>query len=649
MIESFEQKLTREVSEFLHRDNPYQAALLLRDSLKLQIKIENEPAKYFPILIEYLHHLLNAGQPALAAKMLWSPTQFTPEPSCTREVWNLFETSNQGLIMGAGSMSKSYGMGVRLFLEWLRDPEFTSIKIIGPSETHLQSNLFSHLVALHQTSKLPAPGIVGELFIGTNRRDQLSAIMGVVIPVGRIKKAGRIQGVKRRSRPTPHKIFGPLSRLYVFCDEMENIPSGIFSDIDNVLSNVGDGKDISGFGIFGAFNPSNRDGEVGKRAEPPFGWDSFDLDKHFRWKSTRGWDVLRLDAEKSENVIQGKTIYPGLQTRAGLEAIARNSGGKQSAGFFTMGRGSFPPSGIELTIIAPGMLAKWKGTFIFYDQPTPVGSADLALEGGANAVFTLGKFGRATGILFPATLEYPLGRKFMFKDRSGQPIMRWGLQADKQLIVPKGDTVHMTNSLIGLCRKAGVKGEYFACDRTGAGSGIADLMKHDWSPSIVDVNYSSGCSQSKVMLEDTKNCDEEFERMASELWFALKSWGEFNYFLISPEFDLSKITQQLTQRKFRTTGLRTKVESKTDYMSRGFESPDEADSLTLLVHAARKGSGVTLSMKLDESLDMPGGDADYWDGFESEMTMRGGARIDETNRTQFLDDNARPMREDVIL
>src|SRR6185436_4921175 len=118
-MQTFEQKLTTEVAGLIHKDQPYQAAQLLRDALKLSVKLENEPARYYPVLIEYLHHLLNARQPALAAEMLWTPTRFTPKPQCTQDVWELFERSSQGLIMGSGSMSKSYGMGVRLFLEWI--------------------------------------------------------------------------------------------------------------------------------------------------------------------------------------------------------------------------------------------------------------------------------------------------------------------------------------------------------------------------------------------------------------------------------------------------------------------------------------------------------------------------------------------------
>lgn len=639
-----ESDLALAVSDLIHKDQPHAAAKLIKDVCALKVNLDDDdPAKYNPVLLHYLHYLLNAGAPEEAARLLWTPAQFNSGPQCTRDVWELFERSSQGLIMGAGSMSKSYGMGVRFFLEWIRDPAFTTIKVIGPSEDHLESNLFSHLTGLHKTAKLPMPGEVGELFIGLSRRDQLSSIKGVIIPVGKVKKAGRVQGAKRRSRPEPHPIFGPLSRLFLFIDEIENVPGGLWSDVDNILSNIQEEGDVTGFKIFGAYNPTNQQDEVGKRAEPPFGWDAFDGEKHFKWKSTRGWDVLRLDGEKSENVMQGKIIYPGLQTRSGLEAIARNAGGRNSAGYFTMGRGMYPPSGIELTIIPPGMLPKMKGKFIYYDNPIPVGSCDLALEGGASAVFTLGKWGRASGIQFPPSLEFPTGRKFTFKDRAGQTILRWGLQADRQFVLPKGDTPKMRDTIIDLCRKAGVRGEYFACDRTGGGSGIADLLRHEWSPSIHDVNYSDGASTDRIMSEDRKPCNEEFERMTSELWFALKSWGEFNYFLINPELDMTKLAQQLTQRKFRSTGSKTRVESKRDYLSRGFQSPDEADSLTLFVHAARKGSGVTLSMKLDEASNMPG--EEDFDGWEDEVYLRGGARIDVTNTTQFLDDGNRPIRD----
>ena len=627
-------ELAGKVAALAHADELGKAARLVADFSKVTYtKREwDKEETSIALLQSYLHGLLNSRSFTEAAQLLWSPTQFNPCPKSTQQVWTLFEEADTGLIMGAAKMSKSFSMGVRLFLEWVRDPEFTSIRVLGPSEDHLEQNLFSHLVSLHQHATLPMPGKIGNLFIGLNRRDQLSSIRGVVIPKGTTKKAGRLQGSHRRPRPAPHPIFGPLSRLFIFLDEIENIPAGVWQDVDNVLSEIEKGG--QGFKVFGAYNPTNATDEVGKRAEPPFGWHDLDEEKHFRWKSVRGWDVLRLDGEKCENVTEGRTIYPGLQTRDGLERIAQNAGGRNAAGYRTMGRGLYPSTGIEATVIPPGMLDSFRKEFIWYQEPQPVGATDLALEGVDGAIHTLGSWGLASGVKYPASLAHPNGHTVMFKDARGQITPRWALQARQQFVLPKGETVSMKNSVLDMNRKSGTRPEYYACDRTGHGAGVADLIRYEWSTQIHDINYTSGASETKIMQEDSKTCKEEYERVFTELWFALRLWGEFGYFAIHPAMDMTKLTQQLTQRRFFTRAGRKQVESKKDYKSRGFESPGEADSFTLLVHAARKGSGVIPSMR-GNTVDAPGLDDDWGTG-----QYPGGVRIDPSNQTQFLDTSA---------
>lgn len=544
---------------------------------------------------------------------------------------------NHRFLMGDGIVAhNSYSMGVRLFLEWVRDPQWTSIRVVGPSENHLEENLFSHLVALHQHATLPMPGTVGDLFIGLDRRNQLSSLRGVVIPKGNSKKAGRLQGGHRKPRPESHPIFGPLSRLFLFLDEIENIPDGIWLDIDNVLSEISEDK--GGFKIFGAFNPTDLSSKVAQRAEPAFGWNNLDPDIHFRWKSVRGWDVIRIDGERCENVVQGKVIYQGLQTREGLEKIAANAGGRQGNGYQTMGRGLYPSQSLDATVVPPGMFPKWRGEYIWYREPEPVSATDLALEGGDDAIHTIGLFGLATGIKYPPSLDFPKGHTVMFKDTQGRLIPRWGAQANQQFVLPRAETVGMKTSILDMNRKTGTKGLYYACDRTGHGAGVADLMKYEWSSQIHDVNYSSGAGKEKIMIEDSKTCEEQFERMYSVLWFALRQWGEFGYFLISPQMDLSKLAPQITGRRFRVLSGKSKVESKKDYESRGFKSPNEADSLTLFVHAARKGSGLVLSMR-GNPVDLPSSFS--FDALDDWPTPGGEQRIDASNTTDFLDTSMR--------
>jgi hypothetical protein len=629
-----QRQIAAEVARLTHDHQFRKAAQTVSDYCGLQKKISSEKAsEYLPPLQIFLHWLLNNGGMPEAAQLLWTPNQFDPRPQFTRDVWNLFESTSTGLIIGAASCSKSFGMGVRLFLEWIRDPLWTTIRVIGPSEDHLETNLFSHLVNLHDSASLPMPGEIGSLFIGMSRRNQISSIKGVVIPVGRVKKAGRLQGTKRKPRAQLHPVFGELSRLFIFLDEIENVPAGVWSDIDNVLSNL-DQVDTVGLKIFGAYNPTNPFDEVGVRAAPPFGWKDFDVDKHYRWTSTRGWEVLRLDGERCENVLQGKIVFPGLQSQAGLERIAKNAGGRQSPGYMSMGRGAYPTISGEMTIIPPGMVPKFRGEYIWLDKPVAVGSVDMALEGRATAIFTTGRLGKATGIKWPASLEFPEGKTDMFRDPvSNQVIPRWGLQAEQQFPLPKGDTVAMKNSVIDLAKRAGIRPEYLCLDRTGNGAGVHDLIKNEWSASVIGVNYSSSPTERKIMEEDEQNCKEAYDRIDSELWFAFRAWAEFCVLMVHPQMDMQKLTPQITQRLFRMVGGKRKVESKKDFCSRGYESPDEADSLTLLVHAARIGSSLTPSMKGTSGGDSNPGDDDWWQG----NLYPGGVRVDPSNMADTLD------------
>jgi hypothetical protein len=634
-----EQTLAMRVASSLHRQRHIEAAIELADYYKHRhdLKPNDDPARSHHLLLTFLHSLLERGGAKYAASMLWTPNQFTSEPQSVKQLWELFDASDMFLIMGASKMGKSFSIGARLFLEWIRDPEYTSIRVIGPGEDHLEGNLFSHLVSLHKRSSLPMPGEVQNLFIGLDKKEQMSCIRGVVIPKGSVKKAGKLQGGHRRPRPVPHPVFGALSRLFIFIDEIENVPVGVWKDIDNVLSDI-EKEGGEGFKIGGAYNPTNQHDEVGKRAEPEFGWNELDKDKHFRWTSKRGWEVLRLDGERSENVVQGRIVYPGLQNRVGLEKIAKNGGGRESPGYYTMGRGMYPPTGIEATVIPSGMLYKMRGEYIWIDEPVPVGATDLALEGGDDAIHTIGKFGRASGIKWPPSIDFPQGRITMFKDKKGRVEPRYGLQVTMQFPLPKAETVGMKNSVLTTNRKAGVRPEYYACDRTGHGAGVADLLKYEWSTAIHDVNYSEGCSTDKLMAEDSKTCAESYDRVNTELWFALRMWAEFNYLLLDPSLDLTMLSQQLTQRRYRSAMGKSKVESKKDYESRGYKSPNEADSLTLLVHAARKGSGMTMSMGSNNAVSSPSADDD--DDWQTAM-YAGGTRIDPSNQSDFLQEAER--------
>lgn len=620
--------LVAKVAERLHSDRRIEAGQLvsswLGSTTGTSVEVSDD-GKAVEVLTLLLHWLLENNGYEEAAQLLWGENLFTTKPESAKRVWKAFEESNWILLMGAASMSKSYSMGVRLMLEFIRDPDYTSVRVLGPSENHLEDNLFTHLVTLHRASSIPLPGEVGKLFIGSDTRARKGAVAGLVIPIGK-KAAGRIQGAKRVARKKPHPVFGTLTRQFIFLDEIANIPIGVWKDLDNIIaSSQGD----AGLKVIGAFNPANIHDEVGLRVEPPQGWANFDPDKDFDWVSTRGWRVVRLDAARCENVIAKKTIFPGLQTIEGFEQLIRNAGGMDSPGYWSMARGCFPPSGVPMSVIPPGLLVNIKAEPIWLDRPTPCGAVDLAFLGGDVAVFAKGSFGMATGFKFPPSLEHPEGRVQMFKNpRTGRVLPRNVVLLEALLKLPKGETVAIKNEIIRLARAYSIRPDWLCVDKTGAGQGTYDLLRFEFGE-VIGLNYSEGASETRIFTEDHAPACELYERAQTELWFALRKFIEFEYCKHALGITTEELHPQLTNRRYRA-GKRAKVEPKNDYQSRcQGKSPDEADAFTLLIHCVRKASGFIPGMSPENSSET------RYDEDGDEF-LDDKPRIDVTNRFEDL-------------
>jgi len=600
MLEEARQKLITEVSGCLRADRMKDASALIAEVGK--VKPPRDRTAQNHLVWTLAAWCLDKGEYSRAAEILWGPALFSNDPRQVQLVWRAIEKYPLCMFVGGSSVGKSYSAGGWLMLDWLRDPMGTTVRVVGPTEDHLRDNLFTHLVTLHRESYVKLPGNIGDLFIGMDARQRKSSIIGVVIPVGR-KASGRLQGVKRfPRRGAPHPIFGRMSRMRVFIDEMENVPLGIWSDLDNIVANV-EGPD--GFKLMGAFNPKDSSLPCGQRAEPPMGWPSVQQDQDLEeWDSKRGWHVVRIDPEKSENVLTGKVIYPGMQTREGLKLIEQNSGGRESAGYYTFGRGLYPPSGASFSVIPPGMLHNIRARFVYAGKPVPLAGGDLALSGGDRIILAHGLLGDASGIELPPSNFNPRGLIIPFVDAQGRRIVKTCAQLSGIVMLPSGNTSKVAKELIAHCRILSITPDHLMVDRTGHGEGVRDYLNEFWGP-VSAVNYSESSTHTKITDQDKSFCDEIYDRIDSELWFAMKFWAEFGRWLVDPDIAWEDTREQLIGRHFKP-GKKNKVEPKPDYCMRtGRHSPDEADGCALFIHMARKIAASPISMITTEG-SLPG-------------------------------------------
>ena len=615
--------LSKEVSLPLHLEDPMVAARMALDGLGQGDVHLTTMHDAYVVLSAFLQALLDNDMYAEAAGLLWKPTQFTADPDSVQQIFHSLFTESQVLVQGAASMGKSFSIGVWMYLDWRRDPANTNVQVVGPSQDHLEKNLFSHLISLHNSCSIPSPGNVTTLCIALDPHDKYAGIKGLVIPLGK-KSAGKLQGVKVKPRKVPHPRLGKMTRLRVVLEEAENIHVGVWEDMINLSANAANKEQ---FKVIAAYNPKDRSSQVGVRAEPLDGWGSVDIETSYQWYSKRGWRVLRLDGWRSENVLLGWEKFAGLQTKQGLEALTLQAGGMNTSGFYTMARGWYPEDGLDTVVFPPALLKddQVRGEFIWAEEPVNVGALDVALEGGDTAIFKTGRYGPAIGYkALPTLTDRGVPQVVHFQDNAGRRSYRQVLQVDQCVPIPKGRTEDVGEAAIQIARTLGIKPEWLGIDRTGNGAGVHDYVRAKYGDTVHGINGSSSSTDMRILVEDKLLPCDEYNLLYTELWFALKKWIEVGVCKFAFSLPSDPLVSELLGRRYIQPigNPKVRVEPKKTYKSRGNKSPDRADALTMLLHVVRIQTHIVQSYKT---------------GSVSELNAPMKQRIDTTNRFQSLD------------
>lgn len=519
---------------------------------------------------------LDAGQYLKASKIIIGRRKFHVDAYLAKLVWDAMPKYSELLIMGASSVGKSFTAGAWMFLDYIRDPENTSVKVLSLTSEHAKKNVFGTLRNYFTTTRFQYEVKVTAERIGG--ADERSGIQLMTVPMGTEGK-GRLRGFHPLPRQIPHPIFGNSTRIRVLADECEEIPPGIWIDINNLLASKFSTDHVK---IVGATNPQDITSAFAQNAEPLDGWSSFDLGTSEEWTSKLGWHVIRLDGAKCENFKYKRVVHPGMITLEGFNRYLEL--GENSPQYHTMARGAFPTQGVYRNAIPYELMEKGKGEFLFTGSTANCAAVDTALEGGDSAVLSHGRFGEAYG-----WINYR-GEVFRFEQN------RYCLQLDKIFPLPKAQSLQMALQIKKFCEEANIKPEWLILDSTGVGDGVADILKNLFGEEVTGLNYASKSTDKVLMLESTEKAEDLYDKVITELFFATRKWLEFDYVKFGESVEMSQIAKELCGRKFKQNGKLLKIESKADYKARGFNSPDHADSVNMLVHICRMNAENTPSM-----------------------------------------------------
>ena len=548
------------------------------------------------VVSQYVQSLLNADQFEAAATVLWGEAVYDWRPHSAQETWRCLFEYDKLLIQGAGAMGKTFNAAAWFLLDWMRDPEYTCVKVVSLTEAHAQRNVFAAIKTFYRTA-LVRPEFEGSEDLVKSIQandDDKNGIHLVAVPKGD-SGMGTLRGFHPSPRAKYDKKWGRMSRTHVVLDEAEEVPAGVWEGLQNILS-AADTEGAKGrIKIFGASNPKDRTSEFGKRCEPTRGWQSVDCEEDFEWESRDGWHILRLDAARCENVVKRKIIFHGFQTFQGYQAYEARG---KTAEYYTMARGWFPQEGIAMGIITPAMMDNAMGTVRFIGPVVPLAAFDLALEGKDQVVCSHGRFGLSDG----------------WTPRSGAFIPwkspRVVLQLDSQIDFPKKATLEQTKQIMDFCKQMKIAPNWLCVDRTGNGAGISDALCSLFGSEVLGVNYSWAASETHILGEDSQKANELYSGVVTELIFGLAKYLEFEYLKISPSFSNEDLVRQAIARRYKQAGQGlVRVESKGDFVKRTRQnSPDQLDSLSLLVYLLRQREGLVATMtepKKEKSFEKP--------------------------------------------
>jgi hypothetical protein len=491
--------------------------------------------------------------------------QIMNEAACADEVLDSGELRQQRYlgISGCGLSGKSDYGAVYALVNWMADPVNTLVLCtstdLKASKLRIWGRIMSYFDAI-PTGK--APGVLvasqGVIVTTADNGKRLSDESGISL----------IAGDKKREREAIGKIIGAHNKRVIFlADELPELSEAL---LEAAYSNLATNPF---FQMFGFGNFKSRYDPFGQFIQPKRGWDSLTIEDD-EWETERGF-CIRLDGLKSPNLIEDKDIWPiyGRKQLAGH----RKDLGENSAGFYRMCRSFESPIGLDNAIYSEADLlagsayekVKW------LTKPIRVSSLDPSFtNGGDRAVQWFGSCGIAVG-----------GVKTLCYDRFVL------LREDVRKKLETRD-FQIARQFRDNCITEGVSPKHAALDCTGAGSPFLSIVREEWSPEVLGVDFSGAPSEMTVSVDNSRTAKQAYDRKVSEIWYVGKEFLKYGQLKgIIPE-----LAREMKARRYDTAkgveGLKVKVETKQDIKERLLFSPDMADAAFVMLHLCRSRLGL---------------------------------------------------------
>lgn len=499
--------------------------------------------------------------------ILWN-NEDLPEPIMERHPWADLMIKeaivNKYLAVGGSASSgKSHCMAAWGIVNWLSRPSETLVLMTSTTLREARKRIWGSVISLLSV----VDGMPGKI------RDSIGNIAYVNESGTLIERAGLslIAAEKSKTREAVGKFIGiKQKKVILIGDELSELSEAI---LNAGLSNLSKNPELQ---IIGMSNPSSRFDAFGVWSEPLLGWESVDILHADEWKTKWGGKYIRLDGERSPNILAGETQYIYLPTAEKLEEDKKLLG-EESRAYMRMVRAVFFDSDenegiyMESELSQSGALkpASWVG------NPVKVAGLDPAFTNGGDRT-----------ILYTGSIGYTNNGQFVFE--FGDYYQLTDDSSNKA--VPR--TYQIVQQVMNICKKQGITPDNLAVDSTGAGAPFCDVLAGEWSPNFLRVSFGGKPSDKRVSANSRLTGIDLYTNRVSELWFVGKELMRTGQ-LTGIRNELAAEIVARNYEMVKSGSLKIKIESKPDFKSRFGRSPDIADAAFLALDCARQRHGMT--------------------------------------------------------
>lgn len=483
--------------------------------------------------------------------------------------------------IGSSNSNKSADLADIALTLWWTNPVNTTIYVASPYEKATEEGVWAYIAEQFDEAKENVPSLPGKRRLSDNSIMLYDRNPRSFIKQTTVDQVGKLVGKKAKTFTD--------GLLVLILDELPAFTASASRNLLAVMANL---VSVPNLLVIGAGNFAGVGDALGSFCSPderdiPNGYDGFDPDQHFRWRTKRGGLALRFDGLKSPNVKAGRDIYPFVTTIEYINKLAGAPGGLNSADAMRYIR-SAPVTNLDAFTITNGERIRAGGCYDEFEWTgDPITSGAYFDPGFGGDPCILQKFKIGTALiagakrrimaLWGAPFEIPLRVNAQHAD--GSPYTVEDQIADQA-------KEH--------CKAHGIPDDHVGYDGSLRAS-IVQAVGRRWSVRVRAIDSSGSPTDRKINAGEDKTWKKAVDRLLSEFWFAVASLidsGQLRNLGLSP-----KAITQLCTRRWNWTGSkegRKRVQTKAEYkdmlvaQGKPIESPNEADAVCGCVEMARQ-------------------------------------------------------------